>query len=273
MDAKTLARQSGTNFYYSFALLSREKREALYALYNLCRRLDDAADDAASPEAGAQDLRTWREEIERTFDGRPSHPLTVAFYPHLTRYRIPQKYLQDLITGMEMDLQGTRYETFEDLRLYCYRVASVVGLMSIEIFGYRNPATRAYAETLGLALQLTNILRDLEPDARRGRVYLPGEDLRRFGYSEDNLREGVYNEAFIELIRFQCERARRYYRQAEELLPPEDRGSMLPARAMGGIYFRLLEKIERARYDVFSGRITLSKPEKLWIALKTWMIS
>jgi phytoene synthase len=177
----------------------------------------------------------------------------------------------DLIAGMEMDLQPRRYKTFDDLYLYCYRVASVVGLMSIEIFGYGNPATRQYAVDMGLALQITNILRDLKPDAALGRIYLPQEDLERFGYTEQDLLANRYTPAFVQLMRFQAQRARGYYEAAARSLPPEDRRALSAARAMGATYRRLLEKIEKADYRVFDGRISLSKTRKVWIAAKTWL--
>jgi phytoene synthase len=270
-DAKALTRKSGTSFYYSFALLTPEKRRALYALYNLCRHLDDLADHASSPESGKEALSRWRTEIAEAFDGRPTHPLIRELFPYLKTFGIPQKYLLELISGIEMDLPFRGYDTFDELRQYCYRVASVVGLMSIEIFGYRNPATRFYAENLGLALQLTNILRDLKSDALRGRIYLPREELKRFGYSEEDLRGRLRNAAFNDLMRFQCGRARDYYRKAETALPPEDRPAMIAARVMAATYRRLLDKIERTGYNVYEADISLSKPEKIWVAVKTWL--
>ena len=270
-DAKALTRKSGTSFYYSFALLTPEKRRALYALYNLCRHLDDLVDHAESPEKGAEALRFWKAEIVKAYQDRPSHPLMRELLPTLQKHRIPQKYLLELIAGIEMDLQPQGFETFDALRQYCYRVASVVGLMSIEIFGYRNPETRTYAENLGLALQLTNILRDLKSDALRGRIYLPREELKRFGYSEEDLRGRRRNAAFNDLMRFQCGRARDYYRKAESSLPPEDRPAMIAARVMAATYGRLLDKIERTGYNVYETNISLSKTEKIWVALKTWL--
>jgi phytoene synthase len=271
MDAKSLTRRSGTNFYYAFALLPGEKQKALYALYNLCRRLDDAVDLEESQGEGSAALWRWREKIEEAYQGRPADPLLSDLLPHIRRYQIPQQYFFDLIDGIEMDLTPARYKTFEDLSLYCYRVASVVGLMSIEIFGYTDPRTRSYAVSLGMALQLTNILRDLASDIRKDRLYLPLEDLQRFGYTEEDLRAFRCNDAFIELMRFECGRAKGFYRQAKESLPPEDARSMTAARAMESIYRELLNRIEKSGYDVFRRPASLSRPRKIWIVLKTWL--
>ncbi|MBI5197577.1 MAG: presqualene diphosphate synthase HpnD [Nitrospirae bacterium] len=269
MDPKSLTRKSGTNFYYAFALLPAEKRKALYALYNLCRRLDDAVDLEDSPARKVEALQTWEHKLEEAYRGRPSDPLLTDLLPYIERYRIPKQYFLDLIAGIEMDLYPVRFKTFDDLSLYCYRVASVVGLMSIEIFGYKNTRTRSYATCLGMALQLTNILRDLKSDIERGRLYLPLEDLERFGYSEDDLRASRYNDPFVKLMQFECQRAKDYYRKATEALPAEDASTMIAARAMGGIYRGLLTRIETVRYDVFQHPISLSKSKKLWIVLKT----
>lgn len=266
----TLVRKSRSSFYYSFLLLPRPKRDAIYAVYALCRAVDDIADDPGDVEAKAERLKGWREELDRCYAGRPTHPITRALRDCLNRYPIPKGYFEELIAGVEMDLTITRYRTFADLRRYCYRVASVVGLICIEIFGYRHEGTKEYAINLGLALQLTNILRDLKTDGRRGRIYLPQEDLERFGVSEDDLLQGRYTPGFFALMRFEADRAREYFRLAAESLPSEDRKSMASAEVMGRIYRETLETIARKEFRVFEDRIALSRARKIRLALTTW---
>ena len=266
----TLVRKSRSSFYYSFLFLPRPKRDAIYAVYALCRAVDDVADDAGDMEAKAQRLKGWREELDRCYAGRPTHPITRALRDCLSRYPIPKGYFEELIAGVEMDLTLTRYRTFADLTRYCYRVASVVGLICIEIFGYRREATKEYAINLGLALQLTNILRDLKTDGRRGRIYLPQEDLERFGYSEDDLLHCRYTPGFFPLMRFEADRARDYFRRAAESLPSEDRKNMVAAEIMGRIYRETLETIARKEFRVFADRIALSRARKIRLALMTW---
>ena len=266
----TLVRKSRSSFYYSFLLLPRPKRDAIYAVYALCRAVDDIADDPGDVEAKAERLKGWREELDRCYAGRPTHPITRALRDCLNRYPIPKGYFEELIAGVEMDLTITRYRTFADLTRYCYRVASVVGLICIEIFGYRREATKEYAINLGLALQLTNILRDLKTDGRRGRIYLPQEDLERFGYREDDLLHCRYTPGFFPLMRFEADRARDYFRRAAESLPSEDRKSMVTAEIMGRIYRETLEMIARKEFRVFEDRIALSRARKIRLALMTW---
>ena len=268
MKPGTRARKSGSSFYYALWLLPRDRREALFRIYNLCRALDDAVDQAPSLEAAREALGRWEREIQQTYEGRPSHPLTREVLPVLEQYEIPQKYWMDLLAGLEMDLTQTRYPTFRELHRYCYRVASVVGLMCLEVFGYENALARAYAVDLGIALQLTNILRDLPQDAQQGRIYLPLEDLYRYRYTEADLLQGRYTPAFVELMRFECDRAREYFQRAEESLPPEDRERLRPARAMAETYRTLLDRIEEARYNVFAQTPRVSTLEKLWILLR-----
>lgn len=266
-----VAKKSKTNFYYSFFFLPRTKRKALFSVYALCRLIDDIVDEERDLDYKTAQLHFWREEIRNCYLGRPAHPLTREIDQILDRFPIPQKYFEELITGVEMDLEKTRYVTFDDLYRYCYRVASIVGLICIEIFGYTNRQTQEYAINLGLALQLTNILRDLRPDAERGRIYLPQEELARFGYSEAELVQGVYNEAFLKLMHFQSQRAWSYFHKAWALLPPEDRSSLCAAEIMGHIYARLLQRIEEKDYQVFTERISLSLHTKLRIALQVWL--
>jgi phytoene synthase len=215
-------------------------------------------------------LKAWRAELDACFRGEPTHPVTQRLAETILAFRIPHAYFEELLNGVEMDLTKSRYATLAELQQYCYRVAGVVGLMCIEIFGYRHPATRTYAERLGTAFQLTNILRDLGTDADRGRIYLPQEDLERFGVAEADVLARRKSPAFDQLMRFEVGRARQMYAAAENALPPEDRRRMLAAEIMGAIYARLLERIEDANYDVFSRRIRLSKAHRLWLATRCW---
>lgn len=266
-----------SNFFYSFLFLPADKREAIMDVYSVCRAIDDAVDEMAdAPDDDetahnpAAELRAWRAEIDACYAGHPTRTETRRLRRTLDRYPMPKEYFIEIIRGCEMDLDAPRYETFEDLNQYCYRVAGVTGLMCIEIFGYRSTRAHDYAVELGIALQLTNILRDLKEDAARGRVYLPQEDLHRFGYTEEELCASVVNENFRELMRFECARARDHYRRAAELLPAEDRPKMVAAMTMGRIYYRLLERIERVGYDVFHREIRLHRPERFLIALEEW---
>ncbi len=267
-----------SNFFYSFIFLPKRKREAIIDVYRFCRSVDDIVDDvddeAATGRASmiAQSkLEKLREELNNIYEGRPSIPIAHRLERVLERFPMPREYFEEMINGCEMDLYRHHYETFEELYEYCYRVAVIAGLMCIEIFTYRSPRTRDYAINLGIALQLTNILRDLKEDAARGRIYLPREDMRRFGYSENDLKRQIVNGNFIELMKFECERARDYYRRADECLPREDRPTLTAAITMGKIYYRLLEKIEQVNYDVFNHRIRLHRPERFLIALSEWV--
>ncbi len=296
--ARAVTKASRSNFYYAFLFLPRAQREALYAVYAFCRVTDDLVDeasiDAGSPvrgldgAAGAvptgtvppvgamptgtaiERLKAWRAELDACFRGEARHPVTQRLTEIIRAFRIPRTYFEELLNGVEMDLVKSRYATFAELQQYCFRVAGVVGLMCIEIFGYSRPATRAYAEHLGTAFQLTNILRDLAADGARGRVYLPQEDLERFGYAEEDLLARRMTPAFQELMRFEVERARQFYAAARDALPVEDRRSMLAAEIMCAIYRRILDRIEAANYDVFSRRIHLSDVHRLFLALRCW---
>jgi 15-cis-phytoene synthase len=265
-----LTRKSRSNFYYSFLFLSKEKRQAIYAVYAFCRSVDDVADGSAPVRQKQVLLDAWRRELDRCYEGKPEHPITVKLAHSLQRFPLPKGYFEELIAGVEMDLTHSRYPTFHELYDYCYRVAGVVGLMCIEIFGYRNLKTKDYAINLGVALQLTNIMRDLKVDAERGRIYIPQDELARFGYREDELLQGVYTPAFLELMRFVGSRARHYFHNARQLLTQEDRRSLFAAEIMGAIYYRLLAAIEASGYRVFDHTITLPTSYKLWIALSIW---
>jgi phytoene synthase len=271
--AARLTKASGTSFYYAFRLLPPAKRRAIYALYSFCRVLDDCVDEEwGEGEAG---LTRWLEEVHRCYAGRPTTDLGRDLAEALVRFPIPRGCFEDIVSGCRMDLTTRRHATFADLRLYCQRVASSVGLASIEIFGYRSPRTREYAVALGLALQLTNILRDVAADAARDRIYMPQEDLARFGVSEEELlalarAEGALRRPEVTaLLAFQAERARSHFEQARTALPAEDRRSMLPAEIMGAVYRALLEEIVRCGYPVGGPRVALGRPRKAWIALRT----
>jgi phytoene synthase len=266
-----VTRGSRTNFYYSFLLLPARKREALIAVYAFCRRTDDLTDAPGASGSAEARIEGWREELDRCYAGRPTSPITRGLRSAIVRYRIPKSYFEDLIRGVEMDITRNRYPTFESLYPYCFRVASTVGLICIEIFGYRDPSTRRYAEDLGVALQLTNILRDVRTDAARGRIYIPQEDLDRFGCTEEEILAGRKTRAFEALMRFECHRARSYFRRAWGSLPPVDRGSLLAAEAMGRIYYEILTEIERRGYDVHADRVTLPTLRKMRIALEVWL--
>jgi phytoene synthase len=264
-----ITRRSSSNFYYAFMLLPLERRRALYAVYAFCRFVDDIADDDGIAQPAAM-LARWRDELSSVFAGTPTRPVSRALADNVVRFGIPRRYFDEVIDGVEMDLTRRRYESFDELSLYCRRVASAVGLICIEIFGYRNPATRVYAEKLGLAFQLTNIIRDVREDAKRGRIYVPLEDLRRFAVTEAELLDGAYTDRFRMLAAFEAQRARALYREAAQALPSEDGSSMLSAEAMRLIYGALLERIARSDYRVFDRRHRLSTLRKLYLVGRAW---
>lgn len=264
-----ITRQSSSNFYYAFMLLPRERRRALCAVYAFCRYVDDIADDNASKNPALL-LQRWREELDRVYAGTTSRPISRALTDAVHRYDIPEHYFREVIDGVEMDLTRKRYATFEELRHYCYLVASAVGLICIEIFGFRNPSTRLYAERLGLAFQMTNIIRDVSEDAARDRIYLPLEDLHLFRVSEEEILRSAPTTAFDRLMEFETERARNFYREAEAALAPEDRSSMIAAEGMRLIYSALLDHIARSGYRVFDGRLRVSTPRKLYLVGRAW---
>jgi phytoene synthase len=274
--ASRLTRRSRSNFYYAFLTLPRARREALYAVYAFCRTVDDIADLGPAREPDPARLRgeleAWRREVARcyTADAGPEHPLAQQLAAAIRAFPIPRGALDAIVDGVEMDLDSVRYERAEDLYLYCYRVASAVGLAAIEIFGYSDPRARDYAVNLGLALQLTNILRDVGADAQAGRVYLPQADLREFGVSEDDLRHGHYTAAFVQLMERQAARAHHFYRRARAAYPRADARSLVAAEVMGSIYFALLGEIEARRFQVFRSRISVPARRKLSIALRCW---
>jgi len=272
----TLTKRSGSNFYYSFLFLSRPRREAMYTVYAFCREVDSAVDDAPPGSDPAEALARWRVELEAVYKGTPILPVSISLAAHARRFDIPCSYFEDLISGVEMDLTTFRYRTFDDLYPYCYRVASVVGLICLKVFGTRSLLAHDYAENLGVAFQLTNILRDLRSDADRGRIYLPLEDLDRFGYRQEDLLKGMYSPPFIALMKFQCARARAYYEKAREAfmaLPDGDRRALTVAEIMRGVYARILDRIERSEYRVLDARVSLPSSQRLAIAAGVWLRS
>jgi phytoene synthase len=272
-----ITRQSRSNFYYGFLALPRPRRDALYAVYAFCRTVDDIADvgqaRGGDPAALHRDLAVWRQEVARCYEpgGEPVHPIARRLRAAVRAFPIPRQALEAIIEGVESDLDQRTYETAEDLYPYCYRVASAVGLCAVEIFGYTDPRARQYAIDLGMALQLTNILRDVGADARAGRVYLPQEDLRAFGVTAADLREGRYHETFVRLMEREAERARSFYRAAWASYPVADARALVPAEIMGRIYFALLEEIETRRFRVLGERITLPARRKVAVALGCWL--
>ncbi len=248
-------------------LLPRKKREAMEVVYAFCRAVDDVVDLGTNGDSARKELALWRQELKRCQGGFPAHPVALALQPVIARYRIPPEYFESLVDGVEMDLSHRRYARFEELKVYCRHVASMVGLISIRIFGCRHPASERYAESLGIALQLTNILRDLKSDWQRGRVYLPSEEMERFGFSEEDLARSRLSDPFRKIMAFQCERARSFFQEAHSALKESGEWKLLlPARIMGGVYEQLLTRIEQLRYDVFSGRVSVPARRQLWIA-------
>jgi len=261
---------SGSSFYYSFRFLPPEKRRAITALYAFCREVDDIADECPDPQVARSKLAWWRDEIALTFAGKPRHPVGQALLPAIRTYDLPMEQFHEIIDGMEMDLTQNRYPDFKSLQLYCYRVASVVGQLAATIFGYSDRKTLKYAHDLGLAFQLTNIIRDVGEDTRRNRIYLPQDELQRFGVSESDILNCHESESFQHLMAFQIERAQHYYQQAFAALPQVDRKAQRPGLVMAGIYRTLLDEIESDGCHVLKQKISLTPLRKLWIAWRTW---
>ncbi len=263
------AGKSGSSFYYSFMLLERARREAIVALYAFCREVDDVVDECEHAEIASAKLAWWRQEIANAYADRPNHPVTRALAPTIAAYDLPQAWFQAVIDGMEMDLTHSRYATFDELKHYCHRVASVVGLLSASIFGYSDKKTLDFAETLGLAFQLTNIVRDVGEDARRNRIYLPLEDLQRFGVPAADILGSKETEAFATLMAFEGARADEYYERAFAILPDVDRASQIPSIVMAAIYRANLAEIRADGYRVLKQKTTLPALRKAWLAWKT----
>ena len=263
--------QSGSSFYYSFRFLPPDRRRAITALFAFCREVDDIADEVSDVNIARAKLGWWRAELANLFQGNPQHPVTKALAPATTAYAVDQTRLNEIIDGMEMDLTHHRYNDLASLRLYCHRVAGVVGQLSAGIFGYSNPTTLDYAENLGIAFQMTNIIRDVGEDARRDRIYLPQDEMARFGVSSADILAARHTPAFVNLMAFQCERAKSLYEAAFETLSPEDRLPQRPGLIMSEIYLTLLREIERDDFMVLAQRTSLTPMRKLWIAWRTWI--
>jgi len=260
-------------FYYAFLTLPQERRRAIYVAYAFCRYCDDAVDTAESVDQKMATLESLHASLNDAYTGRTSDPLFLALADVADRHDIPEEYFKQVIHGVESDLTKVRYQDFEELRSYCYQVASVVGLICLQIFGYKDDSAREHAIDLGLAMQLTNIARDIQEDLGLGRIYLPQDEIARFGYSEEALEAGIVNESFIDLMRFQAQRARGYFDSGFKLLPYLSPRSRACPAVMGQLYSKVLQRIEEAEFDVFQHRISLSKTEKLRVTAQTWFTS
>ena len=265
------ASASGSSFYYSFMFLPAARRQAITALYAFCREVDDAVDECSDTGVARMKLAWWRGEVAALYAGRPTHPVTQALAVSIQHFPLPQEQLNEIIDGMEMDLGTVRYPDFKSLHLYCYRVASVVGLLAAEIFGYEDRLTLKYAHDLGLAFQLTNIIRDVGEDARRGRIYLPQDELARFGVTEADVLVNRSSDGFRTLMEFQVQRARECYERALSQLPAVDRRRQVAGLIMAAIYRTTLEEIVKDGCRVLTHRLSLPPLRKLWIAAKTWL--
>jgi phytoene synthase len=265
------AARSGSSFYYSFLFLPPPQRRAITALYAFCREVDDVVDETTDPSVARLKLAWWRTEIDNLGSDRAQHPVTKALGAAATAFDLPASRLHEIVDGMQMDLDVARYRDFDALRLYCHRVAGVVGILSATIFGYGNERTLAYAESLGLAFQLTNLIRDVGEDAVRGRIYLPADELARYGVSEAQVLERRETPAFLELMEFQVARARAQYDRAMALLPAEDRRAQRAGLVMAAIYRRTLDVVAADGCHVLTKRASLTPLRKLWLAWSTWM--
>ncbi|MDD3884876.1 MAG: presqualene diphosphate synthase HpnD [Gallionella sp.] len=267
------ARQSGSSFTGSFRFLPREQRDAMTALYAFCREVDDVVDECSDAGVARTTLNWWRAEVANIYAGNPQHPVCRALVPVVRRYQLAQEYLLEIIDGMEMDLEQPRYPDFKSLQLYCYRVASVVGLLSAEIFGYKDRRTLKYAHDLGIAFQLTNIIRDVGEDARRNRIYLPMDEMQQFGVTAADILQGRETEGFQKLMSFQIERAHRYYDQALAQLPAVDRKAQRAGLVMAAIYRATLDAVEDSGCHVLKQRVSLGPLYKRWLAIRAWLKS
>lgn len=265
------AAKSGSSFYYSFLFLPPDKRRAITALYAFCREVDDAVDECSDASVARTTLNWWRGQVVEIYGGKPQHPVALALVPVVRQFNLAQELLLEIIDGMEMDIDQPRYPDFKSLQLYCYRVASVVGLLSAEIFGYSDRHTLKYAHDLGIAFQLTNIIRDVGEDARRNRIYLPMDELQQFGVAAADILNARETGNFQKLMAFQVERAQRYYRQALDHLPAADRKAQRTGLIMAAIYRTTLDEVVASGCHVLKERVSLTPVRKLWLAFKTWL--
>ena len=269
-------KKSGSNFYYSFLFLPRAKRDAMYTVYAFCKAVDSAVDEPAAGSNPKDELTRWREELDAVYSGIPTTPIMVSLAHHVKTLGIPKAYFEELIKGVEMDLFNNRYITFDELSLYCYRVASVVGLICLHIFGVTSARAQDYAVALGMAFQLTNILRDVGTDAAERRIYLPLDDLQKWNYPEKAMLNRSYSAEFRALMEYEASRAHHYYKRADAALkelPPHERRALTVAEIMRGIYSRILDRIERSNYQVFGPRMSLTTTQRVVIALRVWLRS
>ena len=267
------AAASGSSFYNSFRFLNKDKRRAITALYAFCREVDDVVDECSDANVARTTHNWWRNEVAAIYGGTPQHPVTQALVPIVKQFNMAQEHLLEIIDGMEMDLDQPRYADFKSLQLYCYRVASVVGLLSVEIFGYSDRQTLKYAHDLGIAFQLTNIIRDVGEDARRNRIYLPMDEMQQFGVTAADILNGRETGNFQKLMAFQIERAQRYYQQALDHLPAVDRKAQRTGLIMAAIYRAVLDEVVASGSHVLKERVSLTPTYKLWLALKTWLLN
>jgi len=265
------AAASGSSFYYSFKFLPPDRRRAITALYAFCREVDDVVDECSDENVARTTLNWWRTEVAAIYGGKPQHPVAQALVPLVKQFNLAQEHLLEIIDGMEMDLTQHTYADFNALQLYCYRVASVVGLLAAEIFGYTDRQTLKYAHDLGIAFQLTNIIRDVGEDARRGRIYLPLDELEQFGVHTGDILDAKESAGFHQLMQFQVERAQRFYQQAFEQLPAADRKAQRTGLIMAAIYRATLEEVVASGCHVLKERVSLTPSRKLWLAYKTWL--
>ncbi|HZW86032.1 MAG TPA: presqualene diphosphate synthase HpnD [Gallionella sp.] len=265
------AAASGSSFYYSFMFLPPDKRRAITALYAFCREVDDLVDECSDEQIARTTLDWWRIQVAEIYGGKPQHPVALALVPVVKQFNLAQEHLLEIIDGMEMDLELVRYQDFKSLQLYCYRVASVVGLLSVEIFGYSDRTTLKYAHDLGIALQLTNIIRDVGEDAQRNRIYLPMDEMKQFNVTASDILNRQDSENFQQLMAFQVARAQQYYQQALEYLPAADRKVQRTGLIMAAIYRATLDELVSSGCHVLRERISLTPLRKLWLAWKTWI--
>ena len=271
-----LTKKSGSNFYYSFLFLPRKRRAAMYTVYAFCKEIDNAVDEPPAGSNPQEELRRWRVELEAAYRGTPTFPVTVSLAEHVRQLSIPQAYFEELIKGVEMDLAASRYTSFQDLSVYCYRVASVVGLICLHIFGPTSARAQDYAVNLGMAFQLTNILRDIGTDAAQGRIYLPQEDLEKFGCTDQAILQRQESTELRTLLHFETARAHEYYAKAQaafEALPAQDQRSLTVSEIMRAVYVRILQKLERPKHRIFGPRARLATTHRLAVAAGVWIRS
>ncbi len=269
-ECRRITRSQAKNFYYAFVTLPRRERQAIYATYAFCRACDDVADGPLPPPEQESKLQEIRRQLGDAYDGRPTGPVMTALKDSADRFAIDQDYFQEVVSGVSMDLTKRRYANFEELKSYCYKVASVVGLICIEVFKYDDDDARKRATDLGIAMQLTNVLRDIKEDYQQGRVYLPQDELSEFGYTEEDLEAGVVNDSFLDLMHFQADRAREYFDSGTQLVPMVPRRSRACLSVLHGIYGRLLDRMDEQDFPVFNGRFRLGTGEKLLLLLRLW---